>query len=118
QTDLGVLATDIRTYHDTLLPDLATVTAAARANDGAGVIAALAKLTSDRRAVSQVVLRDRHQLRVDLTAAAAARVTGLTATVTAAIMPNHLLLRDVRLAERTELRAIQVFRRLIRTKRS
>jgi hypothetical protein len=118
QTDLGVLASDIRTYHDTLLPDLASVTAAARANDRTGLLAALAKLTADRRAVAQVVLRDRHQLRADLTAAAAAGVTGLTATVNAAIVPNHLLLRDVRLAERTELRSIQVFRRLIQTKSS
>jgi hypothetical protein len=118
QADLAVLANDVRTFHDTLLPDIAAVTTAARNGDRPGLRSALAKLSSDRRAVSQAVLRDRHQLRSDMTAATAAGATGLNATVEAAVVSNHLLLRDVRIADRLERRAVQLLRGLSPAKSS
>jgi len=102
QADLSQLSTDVKALHDTLLPDLAAVTAAAQKADKTGLRAAVQKFRGDRRAAWKTVREDRHQLRVDLKAA---NDPSLKDTVKAAVAANQALLKEVRQDARQALAA-------------
>src|SRR4051794_25455322 len=77
QADLTQLSTDLQTLHDTLVPDLQAVTAAAQSGDRAATKAAVVKARTDGKALRPALAADRKQLVVDLEAAKAAGLTGL-----------------------------------------
>jgi hypothetical protein len=106
QADLTQLSGDVKTAHDTLVPDLGAVIAAAQAGDVAGAKAAIQKARGDAKSLLPAVQKDRRQLRTDLEAARAAGVTGLAAEVKAAVQVDHPLVRDIRQARRQALLAI------------
>jgi hypothetical protein len=110
QADLTQLSTDVKTLHDTLLPDLAAITAAAQKGDKAGAKTAFQKFRTDRRSAFQTVHQDRHQLRLDLKAAKDAGVTGLKDTVKSAVAANQTLIKDVRQAVQQAIAAVKALR--------
>jgi hypothetical protein len=110
QADLTQLSTDVKTLHDTLLPDLTTITSAAQNGDKAGTRAAVAKWRADRRSVWPLVMQDRHQLRLDVKSAKAAGVTGLKDTVKSAVAANQALLKEVRDAAQQARAAVKALR--------
>jgi hypothetical protein len=110
QADLTQLSTDVKALHDTLLPDLAAVTAAAQKSDKTGTRAAVKQFRTDRRSGWQTVIQDRKQLRTDLKAARDANVTGLKDTVKAGVTANQALLKEVRQAAAQALAAVKALR--------
>lgn len=97
KADVAQLTTDVKAAHDSLIADLAAVTADAQKGDKAATRADVKKFRSDRRSALHTIVGDRKQLRSDLKAAHDANVdpSTLKPVVQAARAQNKAALEDL-----------------------
>lgn len=110
QSDLTQLAGDIAAAHTTLIGDFDAITAAAQKGDKAGVIADIKQARADAANLLPPIKSDRSQLSTDLQAARGAHVTGLGATVKAALAADRAAINDIRVAGQQARDAVQALR--------
>jgi hypothetical protein len=110
QADLTQLGGDISAAHSTLIPDFNAITTAAQNGDKAAVIADIKQAQSDAATLLPAIRTDRGQLVSDLTAARGAHITGLGATVKAALVADQAAIKDIRDAARQARHAVQALR--------
>jgi hypothetical protein len=110
QADLTQLSGAVAAAHTALVADLNAIATAASGGDKAGVVAGVKQLRADRKSLVAPVRADRQQLRTDIKAAGAAKVTGLAPLVKATVKQDRAALKQVLQAARQARVAVRTLR--------